>query len=52
MNSKPVDRVFFVTWVDTPRQRASARLLIDSIRDFGGAMSHHPIWVFEANPQL
>lgn len=40
----------FLTWVHTPRQRDCARLLIDSLRAFGGSLRHLPIWVFETNP--
>ena len=46
-----VDQSIFVTWVASSRQRECARLLIDTIRAFGGGLSHCPIWVFEANPQ-
>jgi hypothetical protein len=45
-----VDQAVFLTWVYSKRQRWCARLLIDSIRAFGGALRHCPIWVFEANP--
>jgi hypothetical protein len=41
----------FVTRVGTTGQRAGARLLIDSIRAFGGSLCHCPIWLFEADPQ-
>jgi hypothetical protein len=41
----------FVTRVGTTRQRAGARLLIDSIRAFGGSLRHCPVWLFEADPQ-
>jgi len=32
-------------------EREHARLLIDSIRTFGGDFCDRPIWLFEANPQ-
>jgi hypothetical protein len=41
----------FVTQVSTTGQRAGARLLIDSVRAFGGSLRHCPIWLFEADPQ-
>jgi hypothetical protein len=41
----------FLTMVQTVEERAYARILIDSIRSFGGALSHCPIWLIEANPQ-
>jgi hypothetical protein len=41
----------FLMLVSTVGQRSSARLLIDSIRSFGGPLRHCPIWVFEADPQ-
>ncbi len=50
MRSAAVDQTVFVTWVYSVRQRWCARLLIDSIRSFGGALSECPIWLFEANP--
>jgi hypothetical protein len=37
--------------VRTTGERAGARLLIESIRSFGEAMSLYPIWLFEADPQ-
>lgn len=40
----------FLTMVQTVAERAYARILIDSIRAFGGALSHCPIWLFAANP--
>ena len=40
----------FLTLVRSARERSRARLLIDSIRSFGGAMSDCPIWLFEADP--
>jgi len=45
------DKIVFLTLVRSPSERACARLLIDSIRSFGGALSHCPIWLFEADPQ-
>jgi hypothetical protein len=45
------DQAVLVTWVTTPEERASARLLIESIRAFGGWLSQCPIWVFEGDPQ-
>jgi hypothetical protein len=40
-----------VTLVRSPREITCARLLIDSIRAFGGALGEAPIWLFEADPQ-
>ncbi len=51
MTDLMVDQTVFVTLVSTIKQRAGARLLIDSIRSFGGALRHCPIWLFEADPQ-
>jgi hypothetical protein len=36
----------FLTRAGSPAENASARLLIDSLRTFGGEMSTCPIWVF------
>jgi hypothetical protein len=46
-----MDQAAFVTLVRSPRERSCARLLIDSIRAFGGKLSHSPIWLFEGDPQ-
>ena len=51
MNNEPADQTVFLTLVGSIRERESARLLIDSIRSFGGALGHSPIWLFEGNPQ-
>jgi hypothetical protein len=40
----------FLTKVRTSAEKASARLLIDSLRTFGGEMSDHPFWVFAVDP--
>jgi hypothetical protein len=45
------DPVVFLISVRTIKQRSGARLLVDSIRSFGGALSDRPIWLFEVNPQ-
>jgi hypothetical protein len=51
MSHPVVDQTAFVTVVRTIEQRSCARLLIGSIRSFGGALRHCPIWLFEADPQ-
>ena len=40
----------FLTLVRSTREVLHARLLIDSIRSFGGDWSDCPVWLFEANP--
>ena len=45
------DHITFLTLVRTTRGRSCARILVDSIRSFGGGLSQCPIWLFEANPQ-
>jgi hypothetical protein len=42
-------RTAFVTWVGSRRQRSAARLLIESIRAFGGPMGTLPILVMESD---
>ncbi len=44
------DQPLFVTLVRTAAGRSAARLLIESIRSFGGALSQCPVWIFEADP--
>ena len=51
MGHPMIDQTAFVTLVSTIEQRSCARLLIGSIRSFGGALRHCPIWLFEADPQ-
>ena len=51
MSDTIVDQAVFLTLVRTTGERAYARILIESIRSFGGVLSHCPIWLFEANPQ-
>lgn len=41
----------FVTLVGGAGSREKAKLLIDSLRTFGGSTSRCPIWVFEADPE-
>ncbi len=49
MNNTIDQQAAFFTLVRSARARASARVLIDSIRSFAGALKHSPIWVFERN---
>lgn len=51
MSDSIFDQTIFLTLVRTASERSCARVLIDSIRSFGGVLSHCPIWLFEANPQ-
>jgi hypothetical protein len=46
-----MSQIIFLTLVRSPRGKANARILIDSIRTFGGALRDCPIWVFETNSQ-
>ena len=50
MNDVVSGQTVFLTWVYSPRQRWCARVLVDSIRAFGGALSQCPVWLYEANP--
>lgn len=51
MSNATSDQAVFLTLVRTAAGRSRAHLLIDSIRSFGGGLSHCPIWLFEANSQ-
>ncbi len=51
MSNAPGDQAVVLILVSTIRQRSCARLLIDSVRSFGGALSRCPIWLLEADPQ-
>lgn len=43
--------ILFFTKVSAPEEKAGARLLLDSLRAFGGAWSDCPFWVFAAAPE-
>lgn len=51
MSDAIIDQIVFLTLVRSPSERTCARFLIDSIRSFGGTLSHRPIWLFEADRQ-
>jgi hypothetical protein len=51
VSGEGADQATFVTLVRTAKERSRARVLIDSIRSFGGVLSSRPIWVFETAPQ-
>jgi hypothetical protein len=42
----------FLTLVAAPEQVPAARLLIESLRSFGGPFASAPFWVVEADPRL
>jgi hypothetical protein len=50
MSNTAVAQTIFLTLVRSIGERARARLLIDSIRSFGGTLSDSLIWLFEADP--
>jgi len=43
-------RTVFFTTVTAPHQIRGARLLIQSLRTFGGPLAGSPFWIFEVNP--
>lgn len=45
------DQTVFFTLVRSIIERSCARILVDSIRSFGGGMARCPLWLFEVNPQ-
>ena len=45
------DQILFLTMVRSPGERSRARMLIESIRAFGGDLRHCPIWLYEADPE-
>jgi hypothetical protein len=51
LTTAAIDQTVFLTWVYSIEQKRNARLLIDSIRSFGGTLRRCPIWLFDANPQ-
>ena len=48
MSGECGDRTLFVTLANSADQRSRARLLVDSIRAFGGPWSQCPVWLFDA----
>jgi hypothetical protein len=46
-----MDETVFITVVTTTGERERVRLLIDSLRAFGGELAGCPVWVFEASPE-
>jgi hypothetical protein len=46
-----IPQAIFISKVRTPQGKAAARLLIESIKTFGGEMSGCPIWIFATDPQ-
>ena len=51
MSNTLADQTIFSTVVRTAYASSRARLLINSIRSFGGILSQCPIWLFEADPR-
>lgn len=41
----------FITLTRSPLERRQARLLVHSIRAFGGDLSQAPVWLFDTDPQ-
>lgn len=50
MNQRLVGQMVFVTAVLSPGQRAGVRLLVDSLRTFGGPLRDCPVWILEMRP--
>jgi len=51
MSNTNDDHIIFVTMVRTVGEKSKVRLLIESIRAFGGGLRECPIWLFEVNSQ-
>jgi hypothetical protein len=51
MDRQLAGQMAFVTAVLSPQHRACVRLLVDSLRTFGGPLSDIPIWVLEMRPE-
>jgi len=47
----PTKQPVFFTLVRSPDDARSARILIDSLREYGGQLDHSPFWVFLSNGQ-
>jgi len=51
MPHKTYDEIVFLTLVRDDSERLFARLMIESLRSFGGAFAQYPIWLFDAAPR-
>lgn len=51
MDGVDTGQVAFVTAVFSPGQRESARLLVESVRSFGGRLAQCPVWILEMRPE-
>jgi hypothetical protein len=43
--------VIFFTKISSPEEKIAAKLLIESLRTFGGALSDCPLWIFNSDPE-
>jgi len=43
------DNIIFLTMVHSPAEKIGAKLLIQSLRQFGGEMRYCPFWLFESD---
>ena len=48
MNQNIISRPLFLTWVYSSESKRYARLMISSLRSFGGSLSRCPVWVFDS----
>jgi len=46
------EKIVFFTLVRTPEEELRSRLLIESLRSFGGELSQSTFWVFFTDPQI
>jgi hypothetical protein len=51
MSEYKASQPIFITLVRTPYGKACVRLLVESLRTFGGALQDCPFWIFETNPE-
>ena len=51
MTNDSSEKIIFLTWVYSARQKNIVQFLIDNLRTFGGSLSQCPVWVFEVSPQ-
>jgi hypothetical protein len=51
MTQKPAHLTIFLMLVRSAEDIPAARLLIESLRTFGGSLSNSPLWLFIGNPE-
>lgn len=52
MGKSTREEVLFISWVYSDESRKNTRLMVNSLRSFGGAYSQCPVWIFVPDARL